>query len=304
MELVRAGRLEEAVEAFAEQARETGAAHDYYNMALAAAQVGRDDQVADALVEAIFAKPDFADAWINFGVFFQQRDEVGLAMRCYRSAARMADGNTRALAQYNMGAMHLRADEVPQALSAYLAARSANPKLAVAHDGLGAVALRRGALKEAQALFQHALTLQPDMAESYFNLGNLERRRGNSQRALAYLQQCLESVPRGSSSPGIFWAQVYNNLGGALHALGRYKEALPEFDKAIRQLPGMVMAFVNKGEAQRILGNWTEAIACTRTAVSLDPEHGVALSNHLMYKQNVCEWAEWDALHARLVRNQ
>ena len=53
---------------------------------------------------------------------------------------------------------------------------------------------------------------------------------------------------------GIFWAQVYNNLGGALHALGRYKEALPEFDKAIRQLPGMVMAYVNKGESQRILG--------------------------------------------------
>ena len=26
------------------------------------------------------------------------------------------------------------------------------------------------------------------------------------------------------SSPGIFWAQVYNNLGGALHALGRYQE--------------------------------------------------------------------------------
>ena len=47
---------------------------------------------------------------------------------------------------------------------------------------------------------------------------------------------------------------MYNNLGGALHALGRYKEALPEFDKAIRQLPGMVMAYVNKGESQRILG--------------------------------------------------
>lgn len=62
-----------------------------------------------------------------------------------------------------------------------------------------------------------------------------------------------------------------------LHALGRYKDALPQFDKAIRLLPGLVMAYVNKGEAQRILGNWTEAIACTRTAVTLDPKHGVAL---------------------------
>ena len=147
MQLVQAGRLEEAVEAFAEQARASGAAHDFYNMALAAAQLGRADQVADALVEAIFAQPSFADAWINFGVFFQQREEISLAMRCYRTAARIAAGHTRALALYNMGAMHLRADEVQQAHAAYVAAREANPLLAVATDGLGAIAMRLGKLK-------------------------------------------------------------------------------------------------------------------------------------------------------------
>jgi tetratricopeptide (TPR) repeat protein len=147
MQLVQAGRLEEAVEAFAEQARASGAAHDFYNMALAAAQLGRADQVADALVEAIFAQPSFADAWINFGVFFQQREEISLAMRCYRTAARIAAGHTRALALYNMGAMHLRADEVQQAHDAYVAAREANPLLAVATDGLGAIAMRLGKLK-------------------------------------------------------------------------------------------------------------------------------------------------------------
>lgn len=216
MELVQAGRLKEAVEAFAEQARASRAAHDFYNMALAAAQIGRDDQVADALVEAIFAQPDFADAWINLGVFFQQREEVVLAMRCYRTAAHISKGNTRALALYNIGAMHLRADEIPQAHSAYAAATAANPQMAVASDGLGAIALRRGKLRQAQGLFQHALSIQPDMAESYFNLGNLERRRGNSQRALSFLESATLSVPCGSNSPAVFWAQVYNNLGGAV----------------------------------------------------------------------------------------
>ena len=51
MDLVRAGRLAEAVEAFSAQARASGAAHDYYNMALAAAQLGRAEQVADALAD-------------------------------------------------------------------------------------------------------------------------------------------------------------------------------------------------------------------------------------------------------------
>ena len=83
-------------------------------------------------------------------MFFQQRDEVALAMRCYRTAARIASGYARALALYNVGAMHLRADEVPQAHSAYLAARSAKPELAIAWDGLGAIALRRGDIKAAR----------------------------------------------------------------------------------------------------------------------------------------------------------
>ena len=59
----------------------------------------------------------------------------------------------------------------------------------------------------------------------------------------------------------------------------------------------MVMAYVNKGEAERILGKWSEAIASTWTAVTLDPTHGVALSNHLMYKLNVCQWPNSHRLH-------
>ena len=105
MQLVQAGRLEEAVEAFAEQARASGAAHDFYNMALAAAQVGREEQVADALTAAIFAQPDFASAWINFGVFFQQREEVTFAMRCYRTAARIS--GTHAMRLRHMLLLHV-----------------------------------------------------------------------------------------------------------------------------------------------------------------------------------------------------
>jgi hypothetical protein len=56
MDLVLAGRLKEAVQAFAEQARASRSAVDFYNMALAASQAGLHDQVADALVEALFAK--------------------------------------------------------------------------------------------------------------------------------------------------------------------------------------------------------------------------------------------------------
>lgn len=47
-------------------------------------------------------------------------------------------------------------------------------------------------------------------------------------------------------------------------SLCRYEEALPKFDRAIELVPGMVMAYVNKGEALRIMGRWDDAIVCTR----------------------------------------
>ena len=50
------------------------------------------------------------------------------------------------------------------------------------------------------------------------------------------------------------------------------------------------MAYVNKGETRRVQGLWDDAIVCTRIATTLDPGHGVALSNLIMYKQNVCDW--------------
>jgi hypothetical protein len=50
------------------------------------------------------------------------------------------------------------------------------------------------------------------------------------------------------------------------------------------------MAYVNKGETRRVQGLWDDAIVCTRIASILDPGHGVALSNLIMYKQNVCDW--------------
>ncbi len=44
----------------------------------------------------------------------------------------------------------------------------------------------------------------------------------------------------------------------------RYHEAVATFDQAIHLAPKTVMAFVNKGEALRVMGKWDEAIRCTK----------------------------------------
>jgi hypothetical protein len=47
---------------------------------------------------------------------------------------------------------------------------------------------------------------------------------------------------------------------GAGAAARRYEESLGRFDTAIRLVPGMVMAYVNKGEALRIMGRYPQPL--------------------------------------------
>jgi superkiller protein 3 len=216
LRLIREGRIEEAAHAFFETARETGSAAHYYNAALAYSELGKRDMVVRSLQASISQSPIFWDAWTNFGVFFQQSDELIIAMRCYSVAARSPDPHRQALALYNMGAVYLRASDIPRAHAAFLAASRANPSLAVAADGLGAVYWRRGRARAAQSMFGRALALQPDLAEAYFNLGNLERGRGNWFKAIDFLSAAAAGVARGSSNPTLFWAQV--RIRARMHA--------------------------------------------------------------------------------------
>uniref|UniRef100_A0A7S4KDX3 protein O-GlcNAc transferase n=1 Tax=Guillardia theta TaxID=55529 RepID=A0A7S4KDX3_GUITH len=199
-----------------------------------------------------------------------------------------------------MAAILIRMDRLREARDTLASALQHNPSMAVVYDGLGTVKLKGGDHKGAQGLFKRAIAIQPNLAESYFNLASIERKRGNPQRALSLLQESAKGTPSGTSSPRIFWAQLHNNLGASLHALGRFEEAVEQFDQAISLVPDMVMSYVNKGEALRVMNRWEAAIESLKVAVDVDPRHGVVLSNLLLYKQNVCNWDGWDETFASL----
>ena len=79
---------------------------------------------------------------------------------------------------------------------------------------------------------------------------------------------------------------AWNNKGVALKELGKYKEALGCYDKALSIDPGLVGAWLNKGAVFGKLGNYKEALGCYDKAVGINPKNvhawfnkGVALIN-------------------------
>ena len=74
-------------------------------------------------------------------------------------------------------------------------------------------------------------------------------------------------------------AEVHNNLGVALVALGDVERALAHYDRAIELSPGLASVYDNRGLALQTRGALAEAITCHERAVALDPKSAQAQLN-------------------------
>ena len=125
--------------------------------------------------------------------------------------------------------------------------------------------------------------LEPRWTSSYHNQSwgwqNPGNWGGGSHRLDLYVQG--QKVASG-------WFKVYhpsrdaaaaNNKGIDFNEAGKYREAIPYYDQAIRLEPDYAKAYNNRCAAYSKLGNYDQAIYdCTR-AIEIDPRYASAYSN-------------------------
>mmetsp|Transcript_6227 Transcript_6227/g.10149 ORF Transcript_6227/g.10149 Transcript_6227/m.10149 type:complete len:96 (+) Transcript_6227:337-624(+) len=75
---------------------------------------------------------------------------------------------------------------------------------------------------------------------------------------------------------------AYYNLGNTLHDLGKYREAIDEFEAAIRIEPELIHAHFNLGIAYQGMKDLRNALRCYERASELDPSFEEA--------QQACEY--------------
>jgi tetratricopeptide (TPR) repeat protein len=90
-------------------------------------------------------------------------------------------------------------------------------------------------------------------------------------------QICQEEVPEQGAQQLEAWEIL--NKGTALNNLGRVKEALACFDKALEILPRFDAAWLDKGVALTRLGRTSEAIECYERALEINPKSANAWYN-------------------------
>ncbi len=130
---------------------------------------------------------------------------------------------------------------------------------------------QEGQLDAAETIYLTLLQSFPKHASLITNIGTIAYQRGQYETALNWLDQSLEL--------SFYQPIALNCRGNALEALGRFTEALSNFDCAISLDPAYVQAYYNKANCLQKQRNFAKALQIYDKAIALKPDYAEAFSN-------------------------
>lgn len=120
----------------------------------------------------------------------------------------------------------------------------------------------RQSYQAALAAYAQALTIEPDYVLAYEGRALTHYELGANEAAIADYRQALAREPH---------AETYHQLGLALRNLGRFDEALTQFDQALAFAPGTGFYYFSRGRLRARLGDEGGASADFQAYLRLVP---------------------------------
>jgi tetratricopeptide (TPR) repeat protein len=209
--------------------------------------------------KAVELKTDYADAYNKLGQSLFNQGRIFEAVTEFRRAVAINPRLTEAWYHLGFGFENITSEKQ------------------VADDEKARKRLARTAVDDAIKAYRKAIQVEPSndlnaLAKSHFRLGVLLRdqavavgKKGeaNFKEAMLHLEKAnvlLTDFP-----------EARNELGRLYDIIGRYPEAIDQYDKAILGHKRYAEAYSNRGVAWWKLGNWENALADTRLATEIEP---------------------------------
>ena len=230
----------------------------------------------------------------------QQTGEIKKAITKWRSIANVFEGTdskSAAVAWFLAGSLLLQHGRYEEAISDFSKSLELKPDYVKAYYDRGDANLRIGELKEAIDDFGKVLEIDPDYVEAYYSRGfaNLilskyEDAKGDFRKALdlkpdytkaKWRLQETESYLRSTKvlNPNTANAEEYYMLGIVKFNKSAFKEAIGDFDKALKLNPDYIEAYYSRGAAKFNIEQYQSAIADYNKVILLNPEFSGAYVN-------------------------
>ena len=227
--LFAAGNFEEAARWFgAASEREPNRADYAYKLAYSLQQMGRDAKSAFHYRRAIQLAPKDPNSYIGLGQLMREHGNLAGAEECYRKTLGIDPSlvRVRTLLSATL-ADQGRKEEAERELYRILDFDAAS---ASAHAFLGFALQGLGRFEEAEKAFRRALDLQPSMGSAYYGITQGRKIRVEDEPMIERMRT-LVNAPQLSEDEH---RNLRFGLGKAYDDLGRYEEAMIEFDEANR----------------------------------------------------------------------
>ncbi len=200
-----------------------------------------------------------------------------------------------ATTEFKIAWVYKKRGEIDKAMSADLKASRLMEALddkkgmAAAYERVSEDLIRQGRLGEAMDYAQKAIDiceknqLKDEMVYALTGAGDVKINEGNNKQALDYFDRALQ-LARAQKFSEISMSDFLNNHGNALKRLGRYPEAIKDYEEALSiakktNYPNAISATIgNLGEVNLLMGNYKKALPYQLETVRLQ-EKDSDLSN-------------------------
>jgi tetratricopeptide (TPR) repeat protein len=238
--LLRQGRWQDAVTLFQQMvARRATSASIYHNLAYALERLGRHDEAADVLAQAVRVGGSDPRTKLSAGVLALRRGDIAEADAALTEAAALWDRRPKPAVWYHYAALAAAlTNDVDRAVSVLSDGVAAHPHSAVLLNNLGVALERRGRFPDAAMAYDRGALEDATVPQLHKNLGDSYYRSGRYDDALESYLRAVKHRPN-------LGADVYLKLGNLRYRRQEREEANRCWKRALELEPSNAIARTN-----------------------------------------------------------
>ena len=215
----------------------------------------------------------------NYGYVLAQIGDTPSAQLMYERAVKIDPKYLDAL--NNLANLHQHLGNFEMAIDLYERTTKLNSSYVQAYFNKGVALQKIAKFSESLASYEQAIKLKPDYLDAYLNKAVVLKEMGELEQALRLNFDLLNHI----TAPQSF--EVHNNCGNLLQSMGKFDDALAQFDQAVLANPYQAVTYSNRGNVLQRLKRYPEAVLSYELAITINPKNADFYSNRGNARQSM-----------------